>query len=49
MFHVLAWVENVGKEENAGYQHFPAFSPFPTFSKAIFLRVVKIQDCVVNS
>ena len=29
----------VGKEENAGYQH---FSPYPKrFSKAFFLRIVK--------
>ena len=28
----------------------PAFSSFPTmFSKGFFLRVVKIQDCVVKS
>ena len=28
---------------------FPAFSPFPMFSKGFFLRVVKSQDCVVKS
>ena len=41
-------VENtVGKEENAGYQH---FSSFPTvFSKAFFFGVVKSWDCVVKS
>ena len=40
-------VENtVGKEENAGYQH---FSSFPTvFSKALFFRFVKSRDCVVR-
>ena len=28
----------------------PAFSPFPTnFSKGLFLRVVKSQDCVLKS
>ena len=41
-------VENiVGKGENADYQY---FSPFPTmFSKGLFVRVVKSQDCVVKS
>ena len=35
--------------ENAGHQEKPAFSPFPTlFSKALFFRVVKSQDCVVK-
>ena len=38
---------NVGKGENAGYQH---FSPFPTmFSKALCFRVVKSRDRVVKS
>ena len=36
----------VGKGENAGYQH---FSPFHTlFSKGLFFRVAKSQDCVVK-
>ena len=35
-----------GKEENAGYQY---FLPFPVFSQAFFLRVVKSRDCVVKS
>ena len=40
-------VENpVGKEENAGYQH---FSSFPTvFFKAFFFRVFKSRDCLVK-
>ena len=45
-------VENIlEKGENAGYQCWlPVFSPFPLmFSKASFLRVIKIQDCVVKS
>ena len=36
----------VGKEENAGYQHF-LFLP-TMFSKAFFFTVVKSRDCVVN-
>ena len=46
-------IENtVGKEENAGYQHFlwlPAFSSFPTmFSKVFFLHCLKSRHCVVK-
>ena len=38
---VLGRVENIiGKGENAG------FSPFPMFSKGLFVRVVKSRDCV---
>ena len=38
---------NVGKGENAGYQH---FSPFSTvFLKGVFLGVVESGDCVVKS
>ena len=38
---------NVGKEENTGYQYFLLF---PTMlSKALYFRVVKSQDCVVKS
>ena len=38
---------NVGKGENAGYQHFLLF---PTmFSKGLSVEVVKSQDCVVKS
>ena len=40
-------IENiVGKEENAGYQHF-SFSLM--LSKGSFLGVVKSRDCVVKS
>ena len=40
-------VENSGKRRKCWL---PAFSTFPTmFSKAFFFRVVKSQDCVVNS
>ena len=40
----------VEKGENAGYQHLPAFSPFPTmFSRALCFRVVKSRDYVVNN
>ena len=36
----------VEKGENADL---PAFSPFPTmFSKGLFLKVIKSQDCVVK-
>ena len=40
-------IENIlGKEENAGYQHFL----FPTvFSKAFVSRVVKSWDCMVKT
>ena len=35
----------VGKAENTGYQH----SPLPTMlSKALFFKVVKSQNCVVE-
>ena len=48
MIHVLEMLENiVGKGENAGYH---AFSPFLIiFSKALYFRVVKNQDCVGKS
>ena len=36
----------VGKEENAGNQH---FFFFPLFSKGFFLGFVKSRDCVVKS
>ena len=37
----------VGKEENAGYQHFLLF--LQCFQEALsFFRVVKSQDCVVK-
>ena len=41
-------VENpVGKEENAGYQHFSSF--LTVFSKAFFFRVFKKSwDCLVK-
>ena len=35
----------VGKEENAGYQHFLLFRQ--CFQKAFFSAVVKSRDCVV--
>ena len=45
---VLDRVENiVGKEENAGYQHFLLFPQ--CFQKPSFIRVVKSQDSVVTS
>ena len=45
---VFRRVENfVGKEENAGYQHFSPF--FTMFSKTFIFRVVKSQDYVVKS
>ena len=45
---VLDKTENiVGKEKNAGYQHFFLF-PW-MFSKGFFFRVVKSWDCFVNS
>ena len=46
---VLDKIENiVGKEENAGYQHFLLFPQ--CFQKGIFFfRVVKSWDCVVKS
>ena len=37
----------VGKEENAGYQHFLLFPQ--CFPSSIFFRVVKSRDCVVKS
>ena len=41
-------VENTGKKgENAGYQHFLLFPQ--CLSRAIFIRVVKSWDCVVNA
>ena len=44
---VLDKTENiVGKEENAGYQHFLLFPQ--CFPKGFFFRVVKIRDCVVK-
>ena len=47
MISVLNRVENiVGKEENAGYQHFPLFPQ--CFQKGFFLGVVKSRDCVVK-
>ena len=36
---------NLGKGENAGYQHFHAFL---MFSKAFHLRVIKVQDCMAK-
>ena len=45
---VLGRVKNiVGKEENAGYQHFLLLPQF--FSKSFLCRVVKSRDCVVKS
>ena len=47
MIPVFDRVENiVGKEGNAGYQHFLLL---PVFSNGFFLGVVKSQDCVVKS
>ena len=44
----LGRVENiVGKEENAGYQHFLLFPP--CFEKASSLGVIKSQDGVITS
>ena len=37
---------SVGKEGNAGYEHFLLST---VFSKVYFFRVVKIRDCVVKS
>ena len=39
--------KTVGKGEIAGYQHFLFFPQF--FSKACLFRVIKSQDCVVES
>ena len=45
---VMGRVENiVGKGENAGYKHFLFF--LTMFSKAFFFRVVKSQECLLNS
>ena len=43
-------VENiVGKGENAGFQHFLLLLQcFTMFSKGIFLRVIKSEDCAVK-
>ena len=38
---------NVGKGENAGYQHFLLFPQ--CFQEASFMGVVKSRDCVVKS
>ena len=44
---VLGRTENiVGKEENAGYQHFLLFPRY--FQTAFFLKVVKSRNCVVK-
>ena len=43
VFHRLEYI--VGKEENAGYQHFPLFPQ--CFLKAFFLQCVKSRHCVV--
>ena len=47
MISVFNRVENVGKGENAGYQHFLLFPH--CFQKASFLKGVKSQGCVVMS
>ena len=44
---VLGREENMGKGENAGYQHFLLFPQ--CFQKASFFNVVKSRDCVVKS
>ena len=41
----LEWVETLQEKEK---MLVPAFSPFPTFSKGFFPRVVKSQDCMVK-
>ena len=48
MKNVLGWEENiVGKEENAGFQH---FFPLPLcFQNTSFLGVFKSWDCVIKS
>ena len=44
---VLYRIENIlGKEENAGYQHFLLFPQ--SFRKAFFLQCVKSRHCVVK-
>ena len=44
---ILDKIENiVGKEENAGYQHFLLF--LQCFQKASSMRVVKRRDCLVK-
>ena len=44
---VSDWVENnVGKGENAGYQHFLLFPIM--FSRGFFSKVVKGRDCVLT-
>ena len=48
MISVFDCVENiVGKEENAGFQHFLFFPKI--FSKGIFFRVVRGRDSMVQS
>ena len=44
---VETWKKHCGKRRKCWLT---AFSPFPTmFSKSLFLRVIKSQDCVVKS
>ena len=44
--YLLGSMENiVGKEENAGYQHFLLL---PQFSKGLFLNAVKSWNCVIK-
>ena len=38
---------NVGKGENAGYQHFLLFSQYLDFFFFFFFRVAKSRDCEV--
>ena len=48
MEFVINWEENIlGKEENAGYQHFLLFPK--CFQNAFILRVVKAWDHMVKS
>ena len=47
MIFVLDRIENVGKGENAGYQHFLLFPLY--FQKAFYSGSLKSQDCVVKS
>ena len=47
---IVIYVLDMGRKHHGKRRKcwLPAFSPFPTMFKGFFLRVIKIQDCVVK-